>query len=72
MIRELRRFDVRDAGGTMHTVVEVATLDVGTRGRESLRGKPTLLTYAGAEIFPTSRPGEYIIERTGALLLEVG
>ena len=71
MIHELRRFDVRDSGGATFAVVEIATLDVGTQGRESLRGKPTLLTYAGAEVFSTGRTGEYVVDRTGALLHEV-
>ena len=57
MVRELSRFAVRFADEPSFELFEVATFRLDASGREVQDGAPTLLTYAGSEVFRTGRPG---------------
>jgi hypothetical protein len=71
MLRELRRFDVKDDQGELIVVSEVASF-LTVDGVEVRDGVSTFLTLTGFEVLPNGALGEYDIPRLKKVVREHG
>ena len=69
MLRELRRFNVKDDYGRLYILCEVATF-IQVAGQEMMDGVPTLMTVSGLEVLPTGTPGQYRVPQVGLTVRE--